>query len=149
MQAATITGATWLVLAVFRLSLTEYAEFVLSQVLGVILVILPILNHVGIFIAIRRHNKQVTGAVSGPNASLIIFRREKAAAIDMIIVIAVLVLCLCPNMAVNTFQRFFPDKFEVLYVWSTTVIFINSSLNPVIYLVRKSEIRSAVKLMIC
>ena len=63
--------------------------------------ILPILNHVGIFIVIRLHNNQVTGAVSGPNASSIIFRREKTAAIDMIIVIAVLLLCLCPNMAVT------------------------------------------------
>ena len=132
-----------------RFSGSEDAEFVLNHVLGLIFVILPVLNHVGIFIAIRRHNKQVVGAVSGPNASLIIFRREKKAAIDMIIVIAVQLLCLCPSIAVHALQRFFSDNFEVLYVWSTTIIYINSAMNPVIYLVRNSEIRSAVKLMIC
>ena len=150
LQAATITGTAWLVLTVFlRFSGSEDAEFVLNHVLGLIFVILPILNHVGIFIAIRRHNKQLVGAVSGPNASLIFFRREKKAAIDMIIVIAVQLLCLCPSIAVHALQRFFPDNFEVLYVWSTTIICINSAINPVIYLVRNSEIRSAVKLMIC
>ena len=150
MQAASITAATWLVLMVFRLSVSEDAEFVLSLVLGLIFVILPILNHVGIFIAIRRHNKQLVGAVSGPNASLIMFRREKAAAIDMIIVIAVLLLCLCPGIAVHVLrEKLYPVEYEVLYVWSTTAIFINSAINPVIYLVRKSDIRSAVKLMIC
>ena len=150
-HAATITSATWLLLRVFLpFSLSEDAEFVLSLVLGLIYVILPILNHVGIFIAIRRHNNQVTGAVSGPNASLIMFRREKAVAIDMIIVIAVLLLCLCPSIAVHALrQKLFPGEYEVLYVWSTTVVFINSAINPVIYLVRNSEIRSAVKLMIC
>ena len=55
----------------------------------------------------------------------------------------ILFVVLFANMAVNIFQRFFPDKFEVLYAWSTTVIFINPSLNPVIYLVRKSEIRTS------
>ena len=78
MLAATITGATWLVLTVFlTFSGSADTEFALSLVLGVIFVILPILNHVGIFIAIRRHNKLVAGAVSGPNASLILFRRDK------------------------------------------------------------------------
>ena len=129
--------------------MSEDAEFVLNLVSALIYVILPILNHAGIFIAIRRHNNQVAGAVSGPNASFIMFRREKAAAIDMNIVIGVLLLCLCPSIAVHALQKLFPDVYKVLFVWSTTAIFINSSINPVIYLVRKREIRSVVKLMIC
>ena len=136
-------------MAGLRFYLPDDASFDLSRILGAMFVILPILNHVGIFIAIRRHNNQVAGAVSGPNASLIMFRREKAAATDMIIVIAVQLLCLCPHISVTTFKIILTDKFEILYVWSTTVIFLNSSINPVIYMVRKSEIRSAVKLMIC
>ena len=111
MKAVTITGTTWLVLrAVFlKFILSKYLDFVLSHVLGGIFVILPIFNHVGIFVAIRRHNKRVVGAVSGPNAASI-FKREKRVAIDMIIVIAVLLLCLCPLIAVNTLKSLFPDQ---------------------------------------
>ena len=130
-----------------RFVLPDAVQFVLSHVLGVVFVMLPIVNHAGIFIAIHRHNNQVADAVSGENLS-VIFRREKKAAIDMLIVIAVLLLCLVPLITVNIFKFLFSDKFEVLYVWSNTVIFINSSINPVIYLVRNSEIRSAVKSMI-
>lgn len=127
-----------------RFILPDSAQFVLSHLLGVIFVILPIVNHFGIFIAIRRHNKQLGDALSGPNAS-VLFRREKKAAIDMIIVIAVLLLCLVPLLSVNTLKFFFSDKFELLYVWSTTIIFLNSSINPVIHVVRNSEIRNAIK----
>ncbi|KAL9969104.1 hypothetical protein ACROYT_G021273 [Oculina patagonica] len=67
--------------------------------------VVPIVNHVGIFIAIRRHNKQIADAVSGQNA-YVLFRREKKAAIDMIIVIAVLMLCLAPAIAVNMVERY-------------------------------------------
>ncbi|KAL9969103.1 hypothetical protein ACROYT_G021272 [Oculina patagonica] len=93
-QTAFITGTIWLVITILlRFILPDFAQFVLSHILGVIFVILPIVNHVGILIAIRRHNNQVAGVVSGQNAS-VIFRREKKAAIDMLIVIAVLLLCL-------------------------------------------------------
>ena len=115
--------------------------------MGVFLIILPIVNHVGIFIAIGRHNKHVVGAVSGQNLSALV-RREKKVAIDMIIVIAVLLFSLFPAVVVNMFKGFLGDEFEVLYVWATAVLYFNSSINPVIYFVRSSEIRNAIRSMI-
>lgn len=105
-----------------------------------------VVNHIGIFIVIRRHNRQVVEALSG-NSSSVIFRREKKAAIDMIIVIAVLLLCLAPGLAVDMlrYRLFFPDKFDVLCLWCTSLLYLNSTINPVIYLVRKTGIRHAVK----
>ena len=105
---------------------------------------MPVVNHIGIFIAIRRHNRQVVEAVSGDNLS-VIFRREKKAAIDMIIVIAVLLLCLAPSVPVNIFAVSFPDKSGVLRLWCASLVYANSSINPVIYCVRKRDIRRAVK----
>jgi len=144
---AIITGTTWLVLTVLlRFILPQSVQFVLSVVIAVMFVILPIANHVGIFVAIRRHNNQVQDAVSGQNLS-VIFRREKKAAIDMIIVISVLLLCLAPAVVVNVVAA--GDTFKVLYVWSVTIMFVNSSINPVIYLARNSDIRNAVRSMMC
>ena len=105
---------------------------------------MPVVNHIGIFIAICRHNRQVVEAVSGDNLS-VIFRREKKAAIDMIIVIAVLLLCLAPSVPVNIFVVSFPDKSGVLRLWCASLVYANSSINPVIYCVRKRDIRRAVK----
>ena len=73
----------------------------IELVVGVFLFILPIVNHVGIFIAIRRHNKHVAGAVSEQDSSNALVRREKKVAIDMVIVIAVLLFCLVPVVVVN------------------------------------------------
>ena len=119
----------------------------LVLVVGVFLLILPIVNHVGIFIAIRRHNKHVAGAVSGRDLPALV-RREKKVAIDMVIVIAILLFSLFPAVVVNMFNDLLGDKFEVLYVWATAVLYFNSSINPVIYFVRRSEIRSAIRSII-
>ena len=127
--------------------LPKFTGFVLSLVLSVFLFILPIANHVGIFIAIRRHNNNVAGAVSGQDSSALV-RREKRVAIDMIIVIAVLLFSLSPAVAVNMLQDFLVDEFEVLYVWTAAIVYINSSINPVVYFVRNREIRNAIRSMI-
>ena len=131
-------------LCFFLSQLTQ--SVIVSTILVLIFVILPIVNHIRIFFAIRRHNNQVQDAVSGQNLSAI-FRREKKAAIDMFIVIAVLMLCLAPTLVSNMFKSFVGEHYELFYVWSRTLIFINSSMNPVIYLARNSAIRNAVRAM--
>ena len=118
--------------------------FVLTLVVAVMLMITPIVNHVRIFIAIRRHNRELHDAVSGQNLSAI-FNRERRVAMDMFIIVAALMFCLAPSVASSMFERLLAEKYGVLYVWSTAVLFINSSINPVLYLARNSEIRNAVK----
>ena len=147
--AATITGTVWLILTGFmRLFLPILIQFLLVTVIGVIFFILPIVNHIRIFFLIRRHNNQMQDAVSGQNLTAI-FRREKKAAIDMFIVIAALMLCLAPAVASSIFQDAFGEHYGFVFVWTTTLLFINSSMNPVIYLARNNEIRNAVKGVMC
>ena len=111
----------WMVLtALVHFILPQNDGFVLSMVLGVILLILPILNHVRIFIVIRRHNNEVRDAVSGHNLSAI-FTREKKVAIDMLIVIAVLMFFLAPGLVVNMLAGLLGDKFEFWFVWTTSL----------------------------
>ena len=139
-----LSGTTWLMYSSLTMFISPVYSFILTLVLGVVWIIVPVVNHIGIFITIRRHNRQVVEVLSGNNLS-VIFRREKKAAIDMIIVIAVLFLCLAPSIVVNIFLVSFPDKFGVLRLWCVSLIYVNSSINPVIYWVRKSDIRLAVK----
>ena len=148
-RAATITATIWLIVTfLVRFTLPLYADFVILLGIGLIFIILPIVNHVRIFFAIRRHNNQMQDAVSGQNLA-VIFRREKKAAIDMFIVIAVLMLCLAPAVAANIFKMFLGEQYGFFYVWSTTPIFINSSMNPLNYLARNSELRNAIRAMMC
>ena len=109
LEAASIAGASWLMLtALMQFILSEVAGFVLGLVFAVILFILPIVNHIQIFSAIRRHNNQVHDEVSGQNLSAL-FAREKEVAIDMFIVIAVLLLFLAPALIVNIFGGLLGD----------------------------------------
>ena len=137
-----------MVTVLLRFILPEMIQFYLSTGIGVIFVILPIVNHVRIFFVIRRHNNQVHDLVSGQNLSAV-FRREKKAAIDMFIVIAVLMLCLAPAVASSIFKDALGEHYGVAYVWTTTLLLINSSMNPFIYLARNREIRDAVKGFMC
>jgi len=128
--------------------LPENIQIFFSLALGaVVFFILPIVNHVGIFTAIRRHNNQVHDALSGQNLA-VLFRREKKATIDMLTVVFVLLLCVAPVIVVNAFQRFLGEKFEVMFAWSTSLVLLNSSINPVIYFVRNLEVRDAVRAMV-
>ena len=137
-----LSGTTWLMYTSLTMFiLPVFYSFILTLVLAVVWIIVPVVNHIGIFIAIRRHNRQVVDAVSGNNSS-VIFRGEKKAAIDMIIVI---MLCLAPSIVVNIIVVSFPGNFGVLRLWCINLVYVKSSINPVIYLVRKSDIRRVVK----
>ena len=67
--------------------------YIVTLVVGVMLLITPIVNHVRILFAIRRHNRELHDAVSGQNLSAI-FKRERKVAMDMFIIVAVLMVCI-------------------------------------------------------
>jgi len=85
------------------------------------------------FIAIRRHNRQIVGQVSAQQLS-VIFRREKKVAADMAIVVLILVACLGPIPGINMIlQLGFPVIHARVYPWAFTMIYLNSSINPFLY----------------
>lgn len=135
-----MAGLTWLLV-------TNLSKFVLpiklASILGVGFIILTVINHIGSFIAIRRHDNKVMDVMAMVNTSIIL-RREKKAFFDMLVIIVVLVLCLVPSLVYRWFDVILSDGFEPLQVLSTNLIYINSSLNPIIYL-RNVDIRRALK----
>lgn len=129
-----MAGLTWLLV-------TNLSKFVLpiklASILGVGFIILTVSNHIGSFIAIRRHDNKVMDVMAMVNTSIIL-RREKKAFFDMLVIIVVY----------RWFDVILSDGFEPLQVLFTNLIYINSSLNPIIYLVRNVDIRRALKSLI-
>ena len=112
---------------------------------GVIFILLPAVNHIRMFLAIRRHNSQMVDKVNAPQLSAI-FGREKKVAVDMAIVVAILFACLGPMIVIKlVFQSFLPEIYDLLYPWAFTMTYINSSINPFLYLKRNGELRRAVR----
>ena len=117
------------------------------MVTATLCIFLPIINHVRMFLSIRRHNRQVVDTVSQQQL-LVIFRREKKVALDMLIVAVAVIACLGPLLVNQLLYKFFPNLFNLynlLYPWTFTMIYLNSSINPVLYISRNQELRSALK----
>ncbi|KAL9969061.1 hypothetical protein ACROYT_G021226 [Oculina patagonica] len=140
-----ITGIGWFLLS-------GIAQFVLTSLLGlifaitstIIFVVLPIVNHVRMFFAIRRHNNQLRGAVV-PLQLTVILRWEKKVAFNMLVVSLVLLLSLAPILLNKMIQASFPKAYSTLQPWALSMVISISSFNPIIYILRNKELRDGLK----
>ena len=120
------------------------ANYFISFVLGLVQLTVPVVSYVRIFIAIRCNNGQMHDAVSEQNLSNL-YRRGKKVSENMFIVITVLLVCVTPGMFVTIIKSYVIEYFEVLIAWSTGLTYLNSSINPILYLARNHAIRNGVK----
>ena len=144
-KTASLTGVVWLLIIIFiHFVLPDKPSFILQNIFGMLFIILPIMCHIKIYFAIRRQNKQVQDAMEDYQQLSIIFKREKKVAVDMFIVIIALLICLGPVMVMHVvFRPFFPQLFGLFYTWVFTPVYLNSCINPVLYVIRKKELRRA------
>ena len=142
-KAVIITSASWLLVTiVLHAFLNAIVRSILQTISVFLFILLPAVNHIRMFLAIRRHNSQIVGQVGAQQLS-VIFRREVKVAADMVIVVAVLVACLGPIFVTNmALQRFLEIRAR-LYPWAFTMMYLNSSINPLLYLTRNRELRRA------
>ena len=101
--------------------------------------------YVRIFREARRHQKVIATlqTCSGPNAQA----KDTKLAKTVLLVFGALLVCYTPGMIillVRTIKGDTPALLYVAYPWAETSIFINSSLNPLIYCWRNRDIRNAV-----
>ncbi|XP_078342366.1 uncharacterized protein LOC144628177 [Oculina patagonica] len=148
-KATIITGTAWLLLTILiHFILPGNLGYILQLTSAMLFILLPVINHIRMFLAIRRHNNQIVGQVDAQQLS-VIFRREKKVAVDMAIVVVVLVACLGPMLVIKLIlQSSFPKIYDVLYPWAFTMTYLNSSINPFLYLIRNEELRSALRLVV-
>ena len=139
------TGISWVLL-------TGLVQFVFSPVVGkifgitmkVIYIAVPIVNHIGMFFAIRRHKTFAAGA-SVPQQVSVVFRREKKVALEMAIISLVLFLSLLPGLLNKIVEAKWPKLYIFLHPWTLTMVFLVSSLNPIIYTLRNKRLRIGMK----
>ena len=95
--------------------------------------------------AIRRHNNLIAGAAVSRQLS-VVFRREKKVALDMAIIILLLLFSLAPFILNKIIiENLFPKLNGILKPWGSTSVFLISSLNPLLYILRNKTLRDEMK----
>ena len=117
---------------------------------GAFVILTPIINHFRMLIAIRQHRHQViqvADAVASNQQRNMILRREKKVAFDMLIVAIALPVTFAPAHVVKILQLsgVLASSFRYLFPWALSAAFMSSSVNPIIYIWRNKELRTAMK----
>jgi len=130
-----------------RFILPPVGGYIAVIICGVLFLVIPIVNHIRMLVAIRHHNNQLADALAAHQMSAVM-RREKQVAVNMCVVAIILPASLLPAISMKFFELHYPRLHAIVLPWSLTVAFLTSSFNPVFYLVRNPNLRSAVKSII-
>ena len=140
-----LTGVSWVLLTGLVQSVfSPVVEKIFGITLKVIFIAVPTVNHVRMFFAIRRHNTFTAGA-SVPSHLSVVLRREKKVALDMAVISLVLLLSLLPQLLNKIIEAKWPNPYIFLHPWTLTMVFLVSSLNPIIYTLRNKTLRIRMK----
>ena len=126
----------------------EYNQKVLVSS-GLLIVTLAIFciafTHTKVCLFLLKSSKVVTGTSVQPSAD---FRRRwvRKSVVTLIIIIAGFAICSIPQLTYMILAlQHGPNGYEELYTWSATVIFVNSVVNPIIYISRSSNVKRILK----
>ena len=121
--------------------------YMLIATVGLVYVVFSTIFYLKIYFAVRRHRNQVHSLqVATQNDQIANAARLRKSAVSVFYVYLVFLLCYLPkicSLVVIVISGFNPGV-KVFFSFSTTVLFLNSSLNPVIYCWKMKQIRRAV-----
>lgn len=154
-RALVLTLVNGIIAVIYGLTgmLNRKAYYVLGIILGPLFLVIASLNFVNINRLVRRHQRRNFRLTSqhtrgGTPKSGIDNRRLFK---TLLYVFLVFLLCYLPYifcaLALKTTSR--NDALQITVHVTVTIVFINSSLNPVLYCWRIAEIRKAVKQIMC
>ena len=123
--------------------------FVLISLLSIACLALSAVLYIKIYLAVRRHRNQIHALQVQQvteNGEMTNFARLRKSALGTFYVYLVFLLCFLPSACVYFLVSIFGSSTVVksYYICSTTVVFLNSSLNPVIYSWKMRHIRHAI-----
>ena len=129
------------------LAVDETVFYILhSAVIGLSVVVI-VFSHFSVFLETRRHENQVAAQQVTQEARKQ-FEKDKKAFKLTAILVGVLLLCCTPFMFIRIvfyileYEIHF-EAFHVIVFFATTVVFLNSLLNPMIYCIRIRQFRVA------
>lgn len=98
-----------------------------------------------IYLIVRRHFKQIRQQLQAINPNTLNVRRFQKTALNTFIVFILLVCCYMPHTVVLKMAAAGISITPRIYTMTLTLIWLNSSLNPVLYCWRDRQIRTAIK----
>lgn len=99
---------------------------------------------------VRRHEKQInatSAALCPVNHQLSRIMRYKKSTLTMVYIVGIFVFCYIPFLCVKIVHKVegYTISVKIAYLYASTIVFCNSSLNPLVYCWRITDIRRAVK----
>lgn len=144
-KTVSVIGVSWFLLTILaQLLLSSLLEIIFSMTLLAMFIVIPTINHIRMYLAIRRHNSELRQSFGSLTLTAVL-RREKKTAIDMFVISMVLLLSLIPGILIKPTQVPFPRVYSILQPWSIAMVFSNSALNPLIYTVRNKSLKDAMR----
>ena len=120
----------------------------LSGVCIIICLIISTFSHIGIYLIVRRHQLQIHAqqqAVQSSNTeNNLNMARLKRSAINTFLLYIVLILCYFPLYILLTLHGISDKDWQTEWEFAITLVFSNSSINPLLYCWRLRELRTAV-----
>ena len=148
MKTAIIASIIWLLFTIsVNFILPPTVQYIAMVFCGALFLLVPTVNHIRMLFSIRRHNREIVDGVAAQQKSAVL-RREKKVALDMCVVAIILLVSMTPAFSMKSFELQYPRVHTIAVPWSLTMALMTSSINPVFYLVRNTNLRNAVKSMI-
>ncbi|XP_015771874.1 PREDICTED: adenosine receptor A2b-like [Acropora digitifera] len=144
-RATIILVAIWLISCVFSLVyLMKYDYYVIVAILGSIGFPLTTFACYCVYIVARYHQKQIQAQFQHQNAQAMVLLRERKSALNVVYIYIVFVACYLPRFC-SVFAEAITGNPSVLSLFALFFLFLNSSLNPLVYCWRLREVRQIMK----
>ena len=146
--------STWLLSAIISSNVFWDPLFIISQVIGLVIItgcfILVVIVYWRIYIVLKRHKNQIEGLQiqevqqGVQNGDLSNFLKLRKSALGTFYVCVVFLICYLPSYILSfSFMARLLSSISYYKAWpyTTTLFFLNSSLNPIIYCWKMGSIR--------
>ena len=153
-QVVTLKRTSWIIITFWVLSAGFATMKLFSNfpIIGAILIPLCLVtstfSHTKIFFTLRRHQSQVQDHVQQPNqtSQLNIARFRKAVSTTLWLQLTLMVCYLPGAISTSlTSNTELPSSYIVAVSYTLALVFLNSSLNPILYCWKIDEVRQAMK----
>ena len=152
-KCVVIITADWIILMLLMISpyvgAPSVAIYIGASIVMLVSILTIIACYTNIYIVLLRHRKQISeqAAVSHAEPSEVTNGRpaERRRTNTIAIIIATLFACYAPHIITICLKSFTGRKLLIESRICETIIMMNSSINPVIYCLRSTEIKAAVK----
>ena len=152
-RVVVVVISIWLFSALFSLFCLRVSTDIsqaLVPIIGVVCLVFSAVLYYEIYLAVRRHRNQIHAALQvqqvAQNGEMANADRLKKSAVGTFYVYLVFLLCNFPQFCIFAVVEIsgLNTGVKVLFIFSTTLLFVNSTLNPVIYCWKMRHIRRAV-----